>query len=628
MPDRPAIRAAYRRLLVPRPRNDLQTVQRILDEIGAATTLDDLLERTTDVLHRTFGNLATCVLQIAPDGRMIVTRAMRAVAPPRGDMFITIDAGVIGAAARSGRTVLANDTSADPRHVPMPGWETRAELSVPVITSRGMWGVIDMQSARRGAFTPRRVRLVEIVARQFAIAVENASLIDQARDQALLLARRARELTQVLALNSRLRVGSDLTELLTQIAEAIREVMGYRVVVVNLVDAAANRAWVAAIAGATPAEHAALDGATYRWDTFFGGDPARFRVSESYFIPAEAGVDPEGPSARPPLDIRAPGEWQVDDMLLIPIVNQRGETLGVISVDDPYDRRRPGLATIQSLEIFAAQVAAAIENARLYGQMQQALEETRQAQEQQARLLDEVRRTQAELITASRLAAVGTLAAGVAHEFNNLLATMYGFAELGLSGDGAAKDEALQVVQRASRRGQDITRQLLTFARHEPGYREPTKLTDVAEGALKLIHWDLARLGITIQRDYLSDAWVMADAGQLMQVVLNLLTNARDAMVGAGGTLTIATRDTEQWAELAVGDTGCGIPPELLGKIFEPFVTTKGALGGGTLGGTGLGLSVSYGIVQGHRGQLLVESEVGRGSRFIVRLPRGETASG
>src|SRR5262249_8126959 len=245
----------------------------------------------------------------------------------------------------------------------------------------------------------------------------------------------------------------------------------------------------------------------------------------------------------------------------------------------------------------------------------------RQSHDQQARLLDQVQRTQAELIMASKLAAVGTLAAGVAHEFNNLLAGMHGYAELGSTGSPADKDEALEIVRRTCQRGVQITRRLLTFARQTNGEREIARIDEIAEAALQLISWDLAKANITVVRDYGSTAMIWVDSGQIMQVALNLLTNARDAMQ-AGGTIAIGTCDNDDWVELSVEDTGCGIPESIRERIFEPFVTTKGALGGSIVAGTGLGLSVSYGIVQAHDGRLLVESTVGRGSRFTIRLPR------
>jgi signal transduction histidine kinase len=253
------------------------------------------------------------------------------------------------------------------------------------------------------------------------------------------------------------------------------------------------------------------------------------------------------------------------------------------------------------LASFARQAAVSVENARLF---------------------DELRRKQNELIQSSKLAAVGTFAAGIAHEFNNLLGSMLGYAELGYSIDDLAeKNHSLDIVIQACRRGRSITRGLLTFARRQEHQRAMANLADAVDETLTLVEIDLRKSHIEIVRQVEPVQSTICDLGQLSQVVLNLITNARDAMKPQGGTLTIGLRERRGWLELSVSDTGSGIPEEIRDKIFEPFVTTKGALGGSQTPGTGLGLSVSYGIVQEHGGTITVESTLGRGTTMTVRLP-------
>ena len=468
----------------------LDILRATIDQMPRATSLDDLLERTTLTLHEMLGNSVTAVLQLLPDGSILYGRTVQSTQPYAGSLMLSIDEGLIGAAARTRQTVLANDVAVDPRHIRAAGWDTHAELCVPIVTHQGLWGILNLESEHANAFPKQVVQIAEIVAQQLAIAVENTALIDQARVQTLLLERRAHELAQVLDLNSHLRVSMDLNMLLQHQADAIGQIMGFQSVVVNLVDVERNLMWVATTYGCTPEEQALLRDATYRWDSFFGDNPEQFLVSRSYFIPAESSFEPIGIYTSAIIDERAPHEWQADDMLMIPIANHRGEVIGAFSVDDPIDRQRPSLATIQALEIFAAHTAAAIENVRLFGQTQAALEALRQANDQQSQLLETVQRTQAELITASKLAAVGTLAAGVAHEFNNLLAGMHGYSELGQLGTLEEKDEALEIVRRTCQRGVQITRRLLTFARQSDGSRELAHIDEIAEGALQLISWD------------------------------------------------------------------------------------------------------------------------------------------
>jgi signal transduction histidine kinase len=300
-------------------------------------------------------------------------------------------------------------------------------------------------------------------------------------------------------------------------------------------------------------------------------------------------------------------------VLCIPLLGEGDGTgntiplLGAICL--AFDRLRGLDADEQRvLTSFARQAAVSVENARLF---------------------DELRRKQNELIQSSKLAAVGTFAAGIAHEFNNLLGSMLGYAELGYGiNDLEEKNHSLDVVIQACRRGRSITRGLLTFARRQEHQRAMANLADAIDETLTLVEIDLRKSHIEIVRHVEPVPPTICDLGQLSQVVLNLITNARDAMKPHGGTLTVSLserwnpdRQHGDWLELSVADTGSGIPEEIRDKIFEPFVTTKGALGGSQTPGTGLGLSVSYGIVQEHGGTITVDSTVGRGTTMTVRLP-------
>jgi len=241
---------------------------------------------------------------------------------------------------------------------------------------------------------------------------------------------------------------------------------------------------------------------------------------------------------------------------------------------------------------------------------------------ERARLFAELRDKQDELIRSSKLAALGTFSAGIAHEFNNLLAGILGNAELGLMTDDLAeKDDALNVAVRTSLRGKSITRGLLTFARRNDPQRDLNQVCDAVEDTLVLVERQLMKLNIRVERRFEPVPSTICDLGQISQVVLNFITNARDAMAEKGGVITIELCQNGDQIELAVSDTGCGIAPHLLDQVFQPFVTTKGALGGSTTPGTGLGLAISYGIIESHGGTIAVRSEVGRGTTMTVRLP-------
>ncbi|HEU4631132.1 MAG TPA: ATP-binding protein [Gemmatimonadaceae bacterium] len=224
----------------------------------------------------------------------------------------------------------------------------------------------------------------------------------------------------------------------------------------------------------------------------------------------------------------------------------------------------------------------------------------------------------ARLVEAERLAAVGELVAGVAHEVNNPLSSISAFAQLLLRDGTLTPDqhESVEVVHAEALRASQVVRDLLTFARRSAPTREAVELAAVVERALRLRGYQLASQNVRTELDLDPDVPpVSADARQLQQVVLNLVTNALQAMPD-GGVLRVATRRRDTMVELAIADTGPGIPEEARSHIFEPFFTTKGEGEG-----TGLGLSVSYGIVAAHGGSLTLADTSAQGTCFVVALP-------
>jgi PAS domain S-box-containing protein len=234
---------------------------------------------------------------------------------------------------------------------------------------------------------------------------------------------------------------------------------------------------------------------------------------------------------------------------------------------------------------------------------------------------------------AQKMEAIGQLAGGVAHDFNNLLTIINGYGDTALSlcnGDVALR-ESITEIRRAADRATELTQQLLAFSRRQVLKPEVFDLNDVVSEHSSM----LARLlGAEIELEVVLEAdkgFVEADPGQLVQVILNLAGNARDAMPGGGklairsGQATLAADDATlgiaagSYVTLEVSDTGCGIDQHRKGHVFEPFFTTK------PVGqGTGLGLSTVLGIVEQSRGSIVVESEVGRGTTFRIYLPRAD----
>jgi two-component system NtrC family sensor kinase len=230
---------------------------------------------------------------------------------------------------------------------------------------------------------------------------------------------------------------------------------------------------------------------------------------------------------------------------------------------------------------------------------------------------------QRQLTHADKLASVGRLAAGLAHEINNPLTGVLSYASLlkkRFEADTAASED-LEVIIRETKRCRVIIRELLDFARPSPPERKPTDLNEVARHAVAVVINQLSLSQVKLSLDLAQDLpRADADANQLQQVVVNLLLNAADAIGTEGGEIRLLTRpcapDTAPAAlDLIVEDSGHGIPPEDLPQLFDPFFSTKGTRG------TGLGLAVSWGIVENHGGTIRVESEPGKGARFTLHIP-------
>ncbi len=243
--------------------------------------------------------------------------------------------------------------------------------------------------------------------------------------------------------------------------------------------------------------------------------------------------------------------------------------------------------------------------------------------EQQVAILKE------QLAHAQRLTALGELASTTTHEFNNVLMTIINYAKMGIRHkDPETRQKAFEKILAAGNRAAKITNSVLGFARNRSGSFEPTDMVKLIDDSLLLLEREMNKYRISVERQIEAVPLALANPNQIQQVLLNLLINARQAMPQGGRVIVRLSHDAASgMIEMMVRDNGCGIAPESLRRIFDPFFTTKKGPDASGKGGTGLGLSACRDIIEAHHGRIRVDSTVGKGTAFTIKLPLAATAA-
>lgn len=287
----------------------------------------------------------------------------------------------------------------------------------------------------------------------------------------------------------------------------------------------------------------------------------------------------------------------IKSSIIIPLIGKNG-SLGILNINRLNNNNQFNRNDLNKAAIFASLVTLSIENAQLYHRLQS---------------------TQSQVIQQSKLASIGELASGLAHELNNPMTAILGNAQVLLTEipNENPWHTDIKVIEESAERCKRIVNNMLVFARQQKISVQTADIQNIIEDTLNLCLHQLTVGNIVIVKKYHPNPiFVEVTIPEIQQVFLNIILNAQQAME-TGGTLTIATKLAESEIEIYFADTGNGIKKEYLAKIFDPFFTTK------EIGkGTGLGLSISYGIIQKHNGTILAESEgEGKGARFTIILP-------
>ena len=238
-------------------------------------------------------------------------------------------------------------------------------------------------------------------------------------------------------------------------------------------------------------------------------------------------------------------------------------------------------------------------------------------------LEEQVAQLKQQLYQAQKLTALGELVSTTAHEFNNVLTTIINYARMGQRHrDDATRDKAFEKILAAGQRAAKITTGILGFARNRPAGFEPVDLAKLIDDSLLLLEREMSKYRVAVERHFQPVPPAMANANQIQQVLINLLVNARQAMPNGGCiTVRLGYDPAQQTVDLTVRDTGTGIPSDQLPRIFDRLFTTKSGPDATGKGGTGLGLAFCRDVIEAHHGRIRVESTVGRGTAFTLKLP-------
>ena len=518
--------------------------------------------------------------------------------------------GVVGRAIAERRPVWTSDLLGDPKIVVPPSVRESAReagypgvAAVPLRIQGEVIGALSISDAYERVFTDEEVGLLAAFGDQAALALQNARLLSESN-------RRRHEAEALSEIGRTISQSLDLKEVAQRIADSVRALFSAENAAVFRLEPESQDLITVAASGNVG--HPAPESVTFPGGTGVVGLAVRTRQAVSTAdLLADSRVTLEA-GTRVRIE-QGPYRAALTAPLIV-----TDRVIGALGIGARSGRVFTS-EEIRLAEAFADQAATALENARLYQATQQAYED--------------LKRTQDQLIQAQKMESVGRLAAGISHDFNNLLTIIAGRVQLAMRHvePHSQMCRHLETITGATERATALTRQLLAFGRKQVLQTQVLNLHVVVEGIIRLLGRTIGE-DIAIKTVTAPDLGrVKADPTQIEQVIMNLVVNARDAMPG-GGQLTIETSNVEldetyastqvevrpgPYVMLAVTDTGMGMDQDTQARIFEPFFTTKE-----TGKGTGLGLATVYGIVKQSGGHVSVHSERGRGTTFKVYLPR------
>jgi signal transduction histidine kinase len=447
-------------------------------------------------------------------------------------------------------------------------------LSVPMCVKNRVIGVINCYTSYPHTFTRMEEEMLTTVANQAAICIENSGLMETLH----------------------------IEEILRLLLEGVTKNTGFHRARLYLVNEKRNVLECKMAVG--------LDKETFQ-GIFLPIDPedsvvARAVVEKEPFIIPEAQEDVR---VNPILKKK----FNLHSLVVIPLL-ARGKVMGVIAADHSEPGKNVTQETLESMMAFAQQAGLAIHNASMYQELKTF---SSQMEEKIQKTTADLKKTEAQLIRSEKLASLGELAAGIAHEIRNPLTSIniliQSLAE-SLSSDNIHRED-LRVIEEEIERINEIIDQFLRFGKPSPPHFEETDVISILDEILQLLRLQIEKQRIRVEKDFQLLPPSILDREQLKQVILNLVMNALQAMPEGGRLrLSVQKPEKDRWIQIGIQDSGVGIPPEYMDKLFDPFFSLRE-------GGIGLGLPIAHRIIDQHHGRIEVVSTPHEGTLFTLYLP-------
>jgi signal transduction histidine kinase len=565
--------------------------------VSSAQNLDQIARRMFGLVSRAFNTELIALFLLSSDGRVL--RDYRMLEGKMNVLSISLPGHSIQPVLKEGRVRRIVDTIKE-GYVPL-NKGARSLLIVPLKYRGQAIGVLIIENLHAEAFSQYDEHLMVVITSHLAGLIEYTRLREEAEGRARSLTLIHEVVQQVIGLNEKKDVASIASDLVAQYFK-------YEVAVILLKDDEGKFSIQGIGGNQSEAVKRALAG-----QGFLSSNGITSRVAET----GESVLINDTRQEKGYVPFKG---WEARSEICVAL-KDGGNILGIIDVES----REPNAFVHNDLiatESLAGILTSVITSANQYQKLQETIRQLREIEIELKARMEAQRSAENRLIQAAKLAAVGEMAAGIAHELNNPLTTVTGFSELvleELSPESSYRAE-LEMISREARRASGVVRRLLDFSRQGEHIRARADLNEVVNDVIALTRHLIHTNGVilTLQLEE-NPPWISIDHNQMKQVLLNLIHNALQAMPN-GGDLLVSTRsakrDDHDWLVMAVQDSGVGIKPADQDRVFEPFFTTKG-----DRGGTGLGLSVTYGIVTDHGGTIEISSEPNKGSTFAVWLP-------